>query len=391
MERVTEDAGRGRNKTMRLATLTIKNVLRRPGRSALTVCGLAAAIGTVVALVGIVRTYEQSVRDFYASQGIDLVVFRKAGIYRPYSSLKQSLQAEIERMPEVQLVAGSITETLSMPDYGLYGVVLEGIEVGRFDMSRAKVVSGRLLREGDGRVVVLGSILAKNLNKRPGDTLELVRGAEPFTVVGVYESHQFVENNMILAPLSQIQPLLGREGEVTGFVITVKQKDEAATERLRQRIRGLSSEVDAQATGEFFDTAVETRLAMAMTWLTSTVALIVGSIGMLNTMLMTVVERTREIAILRAIGWRKGSVIRVILLESLILAVSGCVAGTLLAIGLTQVLTRLPAVQHIVTGRIAPSVIVTAVVTALLVCILGGVYPAWRAAGLLPSQALRQE
>jgi len=376
---------------MRLATLTIKNVMRRPTRSMLTICGLAAAIGTVVALVGIVRSYEESVRDWYAARGIDLVVFRQAGIYRSSSSLHESLGPKIRKLPGVKSVAGSITETLSLEEYGLYGVVLQSIDLKNFKMDDVRILEGRLIQPGDRRKVMLGMVLAKNLGKRPGDEVELIKGTEPFTVAAVFQSHYFVENNMILAPLGQVQQLLGREGEVTGFVASLASSDQHAVTELMRRIRELSPELEVQPTREFFETAVEARLAKAMTWLTSTVALIVGAIGMLNTMLMTVFERTREIAVLRAIGWRQGSIIRMILLEALVLAAVGCVAGILLAIGLTQVLTRLPAVELIVTGSTPPSVIGLAVVTALLVCVLGGAYPAYRAARLLPSQALRQD
>lgn len=365
--------------------------MRRPARTALTTSGLAVAIGTVVALVGVVRSYEQSVRGYYASQRIDVVVFRQAGIYRSSSTLPASLGPRIESLPGVISVAGSITETLSLPKYGLYGVVLQGLDPSRFHMEHLRVLAGRLLRPGDGRVVLLGRILAKNLETQVGEAIELVPGEEPFRVLGVYESDHFVENNMVLAPLDQIQKLLGREGEVTGLVVSAASAGEEAIQELCRRIRKLSPEVEAQPTSDFFGSAVEARLARAMTWLTSTVALIVGSLGMLNTMMMNVSERTREIAVLRALGWRTWTIARTILLESFLLAVAGCVAGTLLAAALTRGLSSLPAVQHIVTGTTSPSVVVLAVVTAVLACLLGGALPAYRAAGLLPAQAIRSE
>ena len=376
---------------MRLMTLTIRNLVRRPTRTALTTCGLAVAIGTVVALVGVVRSYEQSVRGYYASQGIDLVVFRQAGIYRSSSTLPQSLGPRIASLSGVKSVAGSITETLSLAKYGLYGVVLQGLDVDRFHMDHLRVLSGRLLRPGDGRVALLGTILAKNVEKQVGDSLELIPGEEPFRILGIYESDHFVENNMVLAPLDEIQQLLGRTGEVTGFVVSAVSTDEQAIEGLCRRIRRLSAEVEAQPTSDFFNSAVETRLAHAMTWLTSTVALIVGSIGMLNTMMMNVFERTREIAVLRALGWRTWTIVKAVFLESFLLAIAGCIAGTVLAVALTRALSWLPAVQHIVTGNTAPSVVFLAVVTALLVCLLGGALPAYRAAQLLPAQAIRIE
>ncbi len=128
-----------------------------------------------------------------------------------------------------------------------------------------------------------------------------------------------------------------------------------------------------------------------MAWVTSAMALVIGAVGMLNTMVMSVFERTNEIGILRAIGWRRWRVVRMILMESILLSLAGGVVGTAGAIVLTQVLAAQPAVAGMVDPDVAPWVIAQGFVIALCVGLLGAAYPAYRGAQLLPTEALRHE
>ena len=98
------------------------------------------------------------------------------------------------------------------------------------------------------------------------------------------------------------------------------------------------------------------QLAGAMAWMTSVIALVIGAIGTLNTMLTSVLERTKEIGILRAIGWPKGRVVRMILLESCSLTLLACLIGTLLAFGSTWALSQAPAAKGILNRVLAAHV-----------------------------------
>jgi putative ABC transport system permease protein len=210
-------------------------------------------------------------------------------------------------------------------------------------------------------------------------------------VAGVFQSFSIVENNAIIVPIHQLQRIFGREGQVTGFIVDSSYSDADRIQGLCRQIRALSPLIDAQPTREFFDTAIEARIAQAMAWLTSTIALIVGATGVLNTMWMAVVERTREIALLRAIGWRKRTVVNLILAESLLIGLAGAVVGTLLAILFTQILSRVPSVEPFVSGDTRAVVVVQAFVIAVLISLIGGSCPAYRAAALTPTDGLRSE
>ncbi|MGH7136264.1 MAG: ABC transporter permease, partial [Pirellulales bacterium] len=207
----------------------------------------------------------------------------------------------------------------------------------------------------------------------------------------VYQSFNVFENGSMVMALDQLQKLMGREGDITFFLVTAQDKDKSSIETLRDRIKHLAPGIEAMSGRDYADTAMELRLARSSAWLTSAVALLVGAIGTLNTMVMSVFERVREIGLLRAVGWRRSRVMRMILCESLALALVGAALGSAVAIAGTRALSRMSLYARVVSGDVDPGVILQGVAIAVLVGLFGGLYPAWRAARLLPTEALRQE
>ncbi len=179
---------------------------------------------------------------------------------------------------------------------------------------------------------------------------------------------------------------------MSGFAIIVDNPgDKVEIQRIRHDIEALGKNIEATPTAEFVEATPEIQFVHAMAWVTSMVALVIGAVGMLNTMVMSVFERTREIGILRAIGWGRWRVVRMILMESIILSITGGVVGTLGAIALTHTLANQAAVAGMVDPYVAPWVIGVGFLIALCVGLLGAAYPAYRGAQLLPTEALRHE
>lgn len=197
------------------------------------------------------------------------------------------------------------------------------------------LVTGKWLSSGEQRVVILGRILATNLGKKVGGKIEIYEG-ESCTVEGIYDAHNFFENGAMIVPLAELQRMLDQKGQVTAFNVTVDRSGGAATvEQVVAAINALDVGVSAMATENYVSTDSKIQIASAMAWSVSSIALVIGAIGMLNTMIVSVFERTSEIGILRAIGWRQSRIVRMILLESTFLSLAGGVIGTLLALVMT--------------------------------------------------------
>jgi putative ABC transport system permease protein len=367
-----------------------KSLRRRPVRSGLTASGVAVAVTAVVMLVGISRGFETELLKVYEQHGTDLIVFRAGVAQRLTSSLDMTLGEEIERLPNVERVVPGLMDVVSFEKFDLFGVTVNGWPADSAVFDQMQVVEGHRIEPGDGRVIMLGSVLAKNLDKHVGDEVDVIEG-QSFEVVGIYQSHNVFENGSMVMALDELQKLMGREGDITFFMVTADDKDKAAVEGLRDRIRKLAPGIDAMSGRDYADTAMELRLARSSAWLTSAVALLVGAIGTLNTMVMSVFERVHEIGLMRAIGWRRSRIVQMILSESLILALAGALLGTIVALIGTRVLSYLPLYARVVSGDVEPGIVLQGVAIAVLVGLFGGLYPAWRAAGLLPTEAIRHE
>src|SRR5262245_19451114 len=126
----------------------------------------------------------------------------------------------------------------------------------------------------------------------------------------------------------------------------------------------------------------------AMSWGTSLLAILVGVLGVMNTMLMTIFERTQEICVLLAIGWKRGRIVRMVLWESALLGFVGGVGGVLLGVGGVKLRVTTPAIRGLLEPEVHAQLLVTAVALAVVVGIFSGIYPAWRSSRLAPSQAL---
>ena len=158
-----------------------------------------------------------------------------------------------------------------------------------------------------------------------------------------------------------------------------------------ERIHALDPKLQALTTSEFVRTDTRMRIASAMAWMTSMIALVIGAIGTLNTMMTSVLERTREIGILRAIGWPRRRVVSMLLLESIMLAALASVLGCLAAILLTRILGQSEAARGILSPAISPVIIGKGFVLAIAIGLLGALIPAWRASRLLPTEAFRDQ
>lgn len=371
-------------------TFIFANLLGRPARSLLTLSGIAIAVTAVVALLGVVRGFETSLLQLYQGRGIDVIVQQAGRLQLTSSALPEQLGQELAAVEGVAAVYPALIEVLSLLEDDLLGVVVQGWPPESEPVRRLDLVSGTRFSDPQARQVVVGARLAAAMNLNLGDTTELIEG-EPLEVVGIFDSSNVFDNGSMFTPLATLQQLMFRDGEVTMFAVVGEDRSPEALRHVAERLTQSGTNLAAEVAEDVAQRSTEIRVARSFAWLTSAIALTIGSVGMLNTMMMAVFERTREIAMLRAIGWRRRRVMAMVLGESTVLCVIGAIVGIAAGVLLVRVLAEVPAAGRLVAGEVSVDVMLQGFVLALLLGLLGGIYPAWSAAKLAPVEGLRHD
>jgi putative ABC transport system permease protein len=383
---------------MHFAALIWKNLLRRPARSLLTACGVMIATAAVMSLLSVAAALENRNAEVYHSRGVDIVVIRAGVTERLTSNLNESLEERLAALPDVAGVAPALTDMVLLRGEGIVGVPLCGWRRSSFLFDLLEIAEGRLLADTDVWGVMLGNVLAENLARHAGDEMEIEGAA--FRIVGVYRSVNVWEGGSAIVRLPDMQELMDRQGQVTEFQIRMQPEaaaEEGRIEALCRQIEELTGDngqrlgLSAMPTDEHVSSTARIALVHSLAWITSAIALAIGSIGMLNTMMMAVLERTQEIGTLRAIGWRRPRIMRLILGESLALAVLGAAAGTLVSWLALFVLRQIPDVRGTILPEMTGVAVSAGVTVTLLFGVFGGGYPAYRGAILLPAEAIHEE
>ncbi|MDB5384441.1 MAG: macB 6 [Planctomycetaceae bacterium] len=382
---------------MRFADVIWNNLRQRPLRSVLTIAGIAFAVASVVTLVSIARGYVRSSEEYYSSRGIDIVVMRAGVAERLTSTLREDYADLLKSVAGVDDVDGSLTEMVSLGDGDLVGIPLHGFRSGGTGISQFTVIEGRGIEPDDHAAVLLGRNLATGLQASPGQKLS-IEGTS-FTVVGVFQPANAVEGNTAIASLGDLQHLMDRPAQVSEFHIRVKS-EVSSEHNLREICQSIEALADptgqplglkALPTRQFVSGSTESKLMTAMAYGTSFIAIGLSLVGILNTVWMSVLERTRDLGILRALGWSRRRVIRMILGEAFSLSACGALFGVIIAKLAIQGLSMIDAARVFVRPELDGLAILIGGLSAVVSGVLGAAYPAWRAASISAAGALRYE
>ena len=229
---------------MRLWHVAFSNLRHRVPRSVLTMLGVGAAVAVVTSMVSVAESLEHSFLALYNRRGTDLVVQRRGGTVQISKGLPVTLGNRIRELPETGQLIGGLMDMVTFEQAGLFMVIVNGWDADCLVLDRVRMIAGRCLREGDERKVMLGRVLAAQLDKQPGDAVELY--SQQFNVVGVFESFSIFENGAVFMLMSELQRQMDRPGQLTGYVVQAQPPgDPAVIRRLQSKIEALDPDVAA--------------------------------------------------------------------------------------------------------------------------------------------------
>jgi ABC-type antimicrobial peptide transport system permease subunit len=362
--------------------MAAQNLWQRTTRTLLTLGAIGITVGGIMALEAIVR----GVTELMGGIGGDAeIMIRQAGIADTgYSTIDERVGDKISLLPEVQSVSGmGFTATFDMEAGTIF--IIQGLAPNEYRIQRLNIVDGERLTSN--HQIILGSMVAEAMGKVVGETVEF--GGYRYRVVGIYESDSaWMEMGGVITQ-RDLQSFVGKPRKVSMYM--VKVHDPSQAEAVVDLINTNFPEVHASLSGEFVEQMPDMEAMDAMLAAISFLAIFVGGLGVMNTMLMAVLERTREIGVLRALGWRRRQILGMILQEAVFLGILGGVTGILIALGLGLLFSKTPLVGEMLTPVWEVDIFIRAIAIALFLGILGGIYPALRATRLQPVEALRYE
>jgi ABC-type antimicrobial peptide transport system permease subunit len=385
VEALRYEGGSSGQKLRRLPVggMAIQGLWQRSTRTILTLLVIGLTVGAIIALEAIVLGVADQMQNLLGSNA--QIMLRQADVSdSSMSAIDERIGDKIAALPEVLEVNGLMFTASMVPETGGYMVIM-GYEPRGFLIQRIKIVEGESLTSN--HQILLGKSLAEAMSKSVGDTIDL--SGYRFRVAGIYESKISWEELGAIMTLRDAQSFMGRPGKVT--IMAVQLHDPSQAPELVERINQEFPEVHATLAGEFVNQMPDMQATGAMIGAISFLAILVGGVGVLNTMLMSVFERTREIGVLRALGWRRRRILGLILRESLLLGLLGGFTAIAMAFGLIGLILTVPYIGQMIEPQWTVEIFIRAIVVALSLGVLGGLYPAFRATRLQPVEALRYE
>jgi len=370
---------------MSFFSLIVKNPFRNKTRTALAVVGIAIGIATIVALGIITDGLKASTEETLKAGGADFTIVEANVSDMFLSKVDDSYVDKVKNVTGVDDAVGVLTAV--QPVGGNPYFVIIGMDPAKLSMSGMKITSGTQF-SGDGKEVIIGKVAAEKLNKTVGDTITL--GKEDYKITGIFETGDLQQDGGSFISLKNLQEMEDKPGKVTMIYVKIKKdaKVEDVTKAIEDQygkdITTISSLEDLQNVDQGLNT-IDTA-----SWAISLLAIVIGGIGVINTMIMSVYERTREIGVLKAVGWKNRRILGMILGESLVLTLVAGLVGTIMGIIAIQLLMGL-GMGGFIKPVYAPDVFLRAFIVALTVGLIGGFYPAYRASRLPPTEALRYE
>ncbi|SIO44067.1 putative ABC transport system permease protein [Singulisphaera sp. GP187] len=393
-----------------------RNLLTRPLRTILALIGLSIPILGVMGLFSVSQGMRNLVGDTL-SRVEGVMVLRENSPSPVFSDLEADLAVTLKGIPGVRVVAPEIWKVAPniegrtmfsklMGGGGAKSIldqpVIQGQDIVAHQGLKSAVYPRAMKeRNGEGRFLVAADknkpniVISKKLAKdypgadgkprKVGDSLQI--GGRPFHVVGIYDTGSMLLDVVVVMDIGMARDLMGVSKDMVSSYY-VETDDATKNDEISQAIEKALPRVDARSMSEFMANfgsmmgQIDKFLMM-----TVSLALLVGVVGIINTMLMSTTERFVEFGVLRTNGWSQGNILTLVTLESAYLGLLSGVVGCILA--LVGVMVANQFVDGGVRLSIPAWLYVLGITLSVVTGTLGGLYPAWRAARLVPMDAIR--
>jgi putative ABC transport system permease protein len=385
-----------------------KNLLRKKARSLLTVLGIAMAAWVLVSLFGFNRGYEASLNKDIDNLGFQMLVVAKGCPYEAATLMlkggtglkymKEEIAAAVAAEPEVEGVTTMLMQVVFDPNKGESGGISAFLGVDPVSFPKMKSAlpfkAGGWFREPEAMEAVFGYEVAELEQREVGDLYLIPEKEVEVKVVGVLERTGTQDDGTIFLPIRTVQRVFDIPDELTA--IGIKVKKDADIKAFEDKMYKLPDVQVVSLTQVKTTIMTLVSTARVMVFSIALIAILIAMMGVVNTVLMSVMERRQEIGILKSMGAMAIDIFKLVWLETIILCVGGGLIGTglsLLTARLTDILVRnlLPyspsgGLVSIDLGLVLMSL---GVVTAI--GLASGVYPSWKAARMRPLDTIRSE
>jgi putative ABC transport system permease protein len=363
--------------------LVALNLRRRRGRTLLTAVGIAVGVATIVALLSLTTGLTRAAGQLIHLGNADFGLFQGGLSDITASTLPESLvqrartQSGVTDAVGVQIVTNEVPADSSM--------LLFGARSDSFLARRLIMLSGRQAADSEAMV---GDQAARRLGVRAGDTLALRHGS--FRVSGVYHSGLTFEDEGVILPLAVTQRIAGRRGAVSMIAVAVARGRSRAAVAARLE-RALPGTLAIDQPGAVARADTNSLLLEKAALVIALVALVIGAISVTNIMLMSALERQRELGVLAAVGWSPRQLARLVFAEGVGISVLGSVVGVAIGVAGSSLAVAALAASALISPHVTAWGIGRGLLVGFAIGILGSLYPAWRVSRLDPVVALGRE